>query len=146
MIVRFFHPPRTGGTSIRESWRPDRHELRSHREPPAVKPPGEFWYSCTRNPWDRVVSLWLLRHESDWTREGEPFRDWLLGGMVNRFEPRQETPEAWQRLCQPTTAWNRDADFVIRFEHRTADLIELCRYASDIERCGYTFEGVPGAA
>ncbi len=125
MRSRFFHPPRTGGTSIRESWRPDRFELKGHRRPPPVKPPGEFWYSCTRNPWDRVVSLWCLRHPSDWAREEEPFRDWLLRGMVNRVEPRQETPERWQDLCAPTVEWTRDADFVIRFEHRMADLAGL---------------------
>lgn len=125
MIVRFYHPPRTGGTSIREAWRPTRHELVNHRKPPEWKPDGEFWYSCTRNPWDRVVSLWCLRHPSEWTRTLEPFREWVLGGMVNRREPRQELDRTWQELCAPTTEWAKDADFVVRFEHRAEDLAVL---------------------
>lgn len=127
MRVRFFHPPRTGGTSICEDWRPTRHEVVGHRKPLPVKPDGEFWYSCTRNPWDRVVSLYCLRHPSLWSRDIEPFREWLLGGMANRKEPRQELARTWQELCAPTVEWNRHADFVVRFENRTDGLAELAR-------------------
>lgn len=172
MTVRFWHPPRTGGTSLREAWRPTRHELRGHREPPAVKPDGEWWYSCTRNPWDRTVSLWCLSHPTASDRVREPFADWLRSGMGCADDPK------WNRLCAPTMRWCANADFVVQFESRDVDLARLARmlgrpiptahaarsndrgpyqdyyddelteivahrYAADVEAFGYQFEEAP---
>lgn len=116
--MRFVHPPRTGGSSVVRSWGLTKPEYRGHK-PPAK---GDGWrYGFTRNPWDRVVSLYHLAHRG---KPNVAFADWVLGGMVadgsngRRFE---------SHVTLPTLHWLRDADWVGRFETRAVDLAELAR-------------------
>lgn len=122
--LRFVHPPRTGGSSITRSWGINRRsggEYHGHHFPEMPKPEWEFRYGFTRNPWDRVVSLYHLA-----TPEHQPvpkdFQRWVLEGMDgdHTFGAR------WQeQVCQPTIKWLKGANFIGRFENRQRDLVEL---------------------
>lgn len=116
--LRFLHPPRTGGSSLVRSWGLGRPEYQSHH----LAKPGDGWrYGFTRNPWDRVVSLFHL----SW-RESDPhpeFCEWILSGM----DADSSFGERWHRdLTLPTWAWLKDADWIGRFECREEHLLELC--------------------
>ena len=78
MDLRFIHPPRTGGSSIRRAWLLSPEEYGGHEFPVMPKPADEWRYGFTRNPWDRVVSL----YHYPWGGGAKiPFRDFVLGGF-----------------------------------------------------------------
>ena len=112
--IRLLHPPRTGTTSIaKSSWRLGPPEYYGH----ALPLPGErFRYGFTRNPWDRVVSLYHLLHPN----EGRPFDDWVMEGMPG---PAYEGIP----IVSPTTVWLDGANFIGRFESRAYHLELLAR-------------------
>lgn len=162
---RFLAVPRTGSLALRLAWSIKYPELRGHDT--AVYDGEDFRYGFTRNPWDRVVSLYFhLRGERPGESTEIPFRDWVLAGGLD------------SRRCAPTLDWLQHADWVGRFENRADDLSALAsvlgredpgalkfnehtrlaypayydeelikivgeRYAADVERFGYTFD--PGA-
>ncbi len=112
MIVRMLHPPRTGGVSIKVAWDLGPPEWLKHRGPT----PADFSYGFTRNPFDRVVSIYhRTRHCPD-----VPFRDWAL---MTRDRPMPESerlkPIDWLRPC---AWWLMGATFVGRFEQREKHL------------------------
>ena len=114
--MRFLHPPRTSGRSIVNSWGLVAPEYIGHKPP---KPDDGWSYGFTRNPWDRVVSLWHLAHK---TEPVVSLEEWIVGGM-------QPDPSSGRRfgphICLPTAAWLGKADWIGRFETRGEDLIEL---------------------
>lgn len=109
--LRMLHPPRTGGTSLRESWRLVRPEYQNHKPPT----PARFSYGFCRNPWDRLVSLYHLRY-SDLSRS---FREWVL-------EDGAHFHDGGIPIIAPCVFWLKDANFVGRFERRDEDLKVLC--------------------
>lgn len=114
------HPPRTGGSSIRRSWMLGPEEYQSH-DFPGEKGPDEWWYGFTRNPWDRVVSLW---HWPPGRAENEiSFRDFVLGG----FRRPAQGPGFSRLMASPTIRWLERADFIGRFEQRDTDLGRLAK-------------------
>lgn len=119
--LRFLHPPRTGGTSIHKSWKIGPPEYRGH----ALPADGEsFRYGFTRNPWDRVVSLYHILNP----REETPFRTWVIEGM--RCPAYEGIP-----IVSPTITWLRGAHFIGRFENRDHD----CAYLAQM--LGRSFPG-----
>lgn len=162
--LRFMHPPRTGGTSIGRSWRLGPPEYYGH-----ALPKGEtFRYGFTRNPWDRVVSLYFVCVSPgtysfrDWVMEGlrcpayegvpivSPSTVWLDGAsFVGRFEQREEHLAALARLLgrpvPPLHMGKTEREPYPRYYDDETRRIVAWRFASDIERFGYTFEnGVGG--
>ena len=113
----FVHPPRTGGSSIRRAWNLSAVEYRGHELPEHPKPPLEWRYGFTRNPWDRVVSLW---HHPIGGGCKVPFEEFVLGGFR-----AQNWGKPVEIMAAPTTDWLVGADFVGRFENRERDLFEL---------------------
>lgn len=123
MSLRFLHPPRTGGSSLRRGWAIPHHEEDGHRLPRFPKPENEWRYGFTRNPWDRVVSLYCLSHPTDAEREENLFREWVLNDM----EGGRHGIEAIQHYARPTWDWLEGADFIGRFENREEDLANLAK-------------------
>lgn len=107
--LRFLHPPRTAGRSLRYAWGLGPPEYRGHA-PPAD---DDGWrYGFTRNPWDRVVSLWCLVRDA-----AGPFRRWVQSGILG---PTDHLP-----IVSPCARWLAGADWVGRFERREEDIQEL---------------------
>ncbi|HEX5684138.1 MAG TPA: sulfotransferase family 2 domain-containing protein [Ideonella sp.] len=147
----FLHIPKTGGNSIQDLLRPlsddrlvclaphqdgiERFELRSnryrtqkhstlaeyHREYGAELFDSLFRFTCTRNPWDRVVSFYFSPHRGrvQWTRE-----DFL------RFIPTVPATREYLALpgdAAPTLAVAaRNVHRILRFEHLQDDFNAVC--------------------
>lgn len=118
-LLRFLHPPRTSGSSLKRDWGLTRWEYQGHDLPEFPKPEEEYRYGFTRNPWDRTVSLF---HLADPGHRKKDFKRWVMMGMKaeKHFGERFVT-----LLSLPTLSWLRDADFVGRFEQRDIDIIRL---------------------
>jgi hypothetical protein len=93
---------------------------------------GYFKFSITRNPWDRVVSWfsWEARNKPAL----RPTRRWYHRlGVVDEF---RETAKLFHRFVAGEWTTNDRfyvlddklcVDFVMRYEHLTEDLAEVCR-------------------
>ena len=115
MIIRFLHPPRTGGSSIVVGWSlQGTDEYRKHEGPT----PADFSYGFTRNPWDRLVSIYhRTRHHPDM-----PFPVWVRKIAEERADPpdhHKYKPIDWLR---PTAFWLMGATFIGRVENRANHL------------------------
>ena len=113
--ARLLHPPRVGLSSVVVSWRLRRPEYWKHD--PASAYVADFNYGFTRNPWDRVVSLW--HHWLEQRRQGvQPtFEEWVL-------QPNGYLEAGYH--SQPTMFWLKDAEWVGHYEKRELHLKELC--------------------
>lgn len=103
--LRFLHPPRTGGRTIARAWALGAPEYQGHAPPT----PAEFSYGITRNPWDRVVSIWHLIRDS-----AGPFREWVLDGLP--------APHDHVAITTPCSFWLANATWVGRFERWEEDV------------------------
>lgn len=112
------HIPKTGGTSLRQSWGLRWPEYQWHLVPECL---GRFTfrYCFVRNPFDRAVSLW---HESN--KLLGDFDAWVAGGMPHLGPPRSHRSRV--DLNAPAFHWARHAHWVGRFENRVEDLEALC--------------------
>ncbi|MGE0278356.1 MAG: sulfotransferase family 2 domain-containing protein [Nitrospiraceae bacterium] len=119
MSLRFVHPPRTGGSSIRRSWNLDPAEYDGHAFP-GEKIPGEWRYGTVRNPWDRAVSLY--RFPPTAPAPEVTFRTFVESRMASHAG-RWSLPV--DHMAAPQARWLKDADFLVRFENRDEDLAEL---------------------
>lgn len=118
--TRLLRPPRTGSSSLVRSWGlGDSEQYAFHSVP---KEGDTTWkYGFTRNPWDRVVSLYHLSWRESYPH-GE-FTEWVLRGMPGEIS----FGDLWEELLtQPTYHWLQHADWVGRFEEREKELERLC--------------------
>jgi hypothetical protein len=107
--IRFLHVPRTGGTTIKTAWRLREPEYRGHSLPDGER----FLYGFSRDPWDRVVSVYHLLHPNEPEEGRVSFRDWLVGDAGDRVPQHDGVP-----IHAPCATWLRGAQFVGRFEDR----------------------------
>jgi hypothetical protein len=121
--LRFLHPPRTGGSSITVAWEINKNssEYWGHRVPHCPKPEEEWWYGFTRNPWDRVVSLYHLANPYGKAKQSS-FSQWVLAGMDGTHQFGKRFAE---QIALPTIRWLAEADWIGRFENRATDLALL---------------------
>lgn len=164
---RFLHVPRTGGTSLVAGWGLLKPEYFGHS---VIYDTDSWTYGFTRNPFDRLVSLY---HHF----QGPPlsFEEWISKGMPSVQYP----PDRASFLAHPASLWLQGASWVGRFESRAEDLEELAAvlgravpevhvaesrdrgpyqeyytdrirkavseiYAPDLDRWGYSFESGEG--
>lgn len=128
----FVHINKTGGSSIEDALGLSfRHltalELRA--EMGARRWQRRFVFSFVRNPWDKVVSHYYYRLQTEQLGADPPsFNDWV------RATYGDQNPE-WldsRRMFLPQMAWLADAhgelmvDFVGRFERLQLDFDEVC--------------------
>lgn len=123
MVIRMLHPPRTGGSSVADSWSiasGTDGEYQSHRAPT----PADFSYGFVRNPWDRVVSMYHNFAEA----KGFSFEDFVRQEIAGRdktvpfsFNPK---PHDYYRPC---AFWMRGSTFTGRFENRDQHLEILAK-------------------
>ncbi len=130
----FIHINKTGGSSVeRALGLPFQHktalELRS--EMGAARWARRFKFTIVRNPWDRAVSHFYYRVQTNQTGLGErpiPFGEWVERVYV------QQDPEYYDqpRMFMPQVDWIADAggrtlvDFVGRFETLERDFAAIC--------------------
>lgn len=121
MTNLFLHPPRTGGSSIRRAWELSPEEYKGHEIPEAV---GDdvFAYGFTRNPFDRVVSLYHYPPAApDPATSFEDFVETRGAAHAHRWSLPVET------MAAPTYDWLKYANCVGRYENRAHDLAALAK-------------------
>jgi len=81
-----------------------------------------FKFSVVRNPWDRVVSYYLMKlgRHSRFRRRFPTFKKWI----VSRYKKNDFT----NRMLKPCTYWLGDKmDFIARFENLHEDFEKTCK-------------------
>lgn len=131
----FVHINKTGGTSIVRALGM-RFQHRTAAEMRAKlgdrRWERRFTFSVVRNPWDRAVSLYHFRVDTDQTGLGDgrlSFPDWAVAVYRDRDPELRDKP----RMFAPQTWWlagadgRPDVDRVARFERLGADFDDICR-------------------
>ena len=125
-----------------------------------------FKFSCVRNPWDRMISYYFTptRRTAEWdrkefekfVRKTSPAAEFLRLNRsdrdpfnnVDRVLRFENITEEFQSVCQhlglegePLPVYNRSKreDYRTYYDDKLRNLVAK-RFASEIERFGYTFE------
>jgi hypothetical protein len=130
----FVHINKTGGSSIEEALglrfrhrtaRQIIHEVGLQRWREA------FTFTVVRNPWDKVVSHYAYRVQTNQTGLGEKpvqFLDWVIEAYGRRNPRYYDKP----MMFMPQIDWITDpggrilVNFVARFEHLQTDFDSIC--------------------
>lgn len=131
----FIHINKTGGSSVEAALKlPFEHKTALEKK---VELGPALWrrkykFSFVRNPWDKVVSHYHYRVQTNQTGLGEgslSFGDWVRAAYRDRDPRLYDKP----RMFMPQWQWISDeearsmVDFVGRFETLSDDFNTLCR-------------------
>jgi hypothetical protein len=131
----FVHINKTGGSSIEQALGlPFQHKtaVEMRDEIGARRWAGRFTFSVVRNPWDRAVSHYYYRIQTNQTGLRDrpiPFGDWVEGVYAERDPRYYDKP----RMFMPQLHWLLDENdrimvsAVARFETLREDFGEICR-------------------
>lgn len=130
----FVHINKTGGSSVERALRlPFRHDtaLEIRRQIGERRWAKRFSFTIVRNPWDKVVSHYHYRVQTDQTGlKAEPigFEEWVKRAYGDRDPRYHDTP----KMFMPQSEWVSDeegriiVDFIGRFENLAADFRTIC--------------------
>ena len=131
----FVHINKTGGSSVERALRLpiDHRTAQEWRRDLGEKEWGRrFRFTVVRNPWDRAVSHYHYRVQTNQTGLGDApigFRDWALRVYGERDPRYHDQP----KMFMPQVDWIADedgalmVDRVCRFERLHEDLVEVGR-------------------
>jgi hypothetical protein len=131
----FIHINKTGGSSIERALHlPFEHKtaLEKIEELGRRRWEKRYTFAVVRNPWDKVVSHYHYRVQTNQTELGErpvQFKEWVRLAYRERDPLFHDNP----KMFMPQTDWIADADgvilvdFVCRFENLNNDFGEVCR-------------------
>jgi len=160
----FVHIPKTAGTSIRV-WLNKIVHSSVHRNAHMLVPTETF--AVVRNPWDRIVSLWLQYnslkktdipfdtfvrnlssykfHERSWFNFAQPQKEWIPDGVTYllRFETLEQDFAQIQKIygCTdslPKINTSQHDDYHTYYTDETRDIVAQV-FKDDIEAFGYSF-------
>ena len=131
----FIHINKNGGSSIEEALGA-RHEHRTAQEK-RTELGAKLWqkkfkFTVVRNPWDKVVSHYHYRVQTNQTKLGEspiPFPEWVCRSYGKHDPTYYDKP----KMFMPQLDWLSDADgtvmvdFVARFENLQQDFETICQ-------------------
>ncbi|MDB9527389.1 sulfotransferase family 2 domain-containing protein [Oscillatoria sp. CS-180] len=130
----FIHINKTGGTSIAKALNiPPKHDtaLEKIEEVGRIEWDKRFTFAVVRNPWDKVVSHYYYRVQTNQTDLGSNqinFKDWVKRVYQEKSRPYYDKP----KMFMPQVDWVSDAagtiivDHICRFESLEADFREVC--------------------
>lgn len=140
----FVHVPKTAGNAIEVSLpkcnrRKNRKLFREmvptekHLHLQDVDRTGMFKFGFTRNPWDRMVSLYHFRSQKDNQNnkfDQQRLRDWgfekcLLTGVLGINNPPWDRPEL--NMTNDAMTWLEGCDYIGRFETLQKDFDVICQ-------------------
>lgn len=130
----FIHINKTGGTSVANALNiPTIHRtaLEKMSELGRHEWDRRFTFAVVRNPWDKVVSHYYYRVQTDQTDLGKgriDFKDWV------RLTYGEKNPTYYNKpkMFMPQINWVADesgelmVDYICRFESLTSDFEEVC--------------------
>ncbi len=131
----FVHVPKNGGTSMRSVLRGDFAHARPFKSMPHAMARklrahwGQRWdqaytFGFTRNPWDRVVSLYHFRTHDKGVHP-ERFREWLLQATNGLTTHARALLPAWDMLYDEDGT--QLVSYVGRYECIPEDFAHVCR-------------------
>lgn len=130
----FIHINKTGGSSIEQVLGiPFRHRTarEARREIGPAAWASAFKFTVVRNPWDKVVSHYCYRVQTDQTGLADGatgFREWVAEAYGKRNPKYYDKP----MMFMPQMDWITDArgrilvDFIARFENLDDDFAKIC--------------------
>ena len=130
----FIHTPKTAGTSISVSLADDsvlknetkeKHWNASQCKQNYSKYWNEYYkFSVVRNPWDRVVSMYIYFTQFNKTIKQKNFSDWLSFAFVEKkFNMWGGLGSQYEFLAINKSI---ELDYVLRFENLNSDFNQLC--------------------
>lgn len=132
----FIHINKTGGTSIAKALNiPPKHNtaLEKIEEIGRKEWNDRFTFAVVRNPWDKVVSHYYYRVQTNQTDLGSnqiDFQEWVKRVYLDKSLPYYDKP----KMFMPQINWVSDAegkiivDHVCRFESLEADFRKVCEH------------------
>lgn len=113
----FIHIPKTAGRSILKAmgvqWSSAHPTIaQSAKADPTILTDAAFKFACVRNPWDRVVSLWLFFGHMGMPSEVKPFDKWLL----TKLNWKKRTPSVLVRPIMDQMWFCKDDSGVVRID------------------------------
>jgi hypothetical protein len=131
----FIHVPKTAGNTI-EFALPRNRTTRGtkHYRLSELNKGGRYAFGFTRNPWDRMVSVYSFRCQKDnqnnkfnqeRLREAG-FEKALLTGLLGQDNPPWcDNPSI--KLTNDSMFWLEGCDFIGRFENLQEDYLKICK-------------------
>ncbi|WP_198011359.1 sulfotransferase family 2 domain-containing protein [Synechococcus sp. PCC 7335] len=131
----FIHINKTGGTSVAKALNiPTIHRtaLEKIEEIGREEWNRRFTFAVVRNPWDKVVSHYHYRVQTDQTNLGEgkvDFKTWVTLSYGKKDPAYYNKP----KMFMPQTKWVVDqtgemiVDYICRFESLSSDFEQVCK-------------------
>jgi hypothetical protein len=132
--IVFIHINKTGGSSIEEALKlPFEHKTALEKIAQLGRDEWDrrYTFAAVRNPWDKVVSHYHYRIQTDQTHLAEatiPFREWVVRSYGRQDPAYYDHP----RMFMPQSDWVADADgrvlvdFICHFETLAEDFAHVC--------------------
>jgi len=121
----FVHVPKTAGQAIHRTLpRPRRNPWLTHANLDDVEKGDKFAFGFTRNPWDRMVSLYFFILQRNWPN-GDHYKVRALGFKKSLFERKLGDFSHPRDGQNDSLLWLNDCDYVGRFETLQEDFNKI---------------------